>query len=67
MGPSLLHNLVHNQIIVTKLTNQIGHLVPDMIDETGFNVDELWDADTSEYQWYLCLRYAADGYCSYNK
>ena len=33
-----------------EVDNQIGHLVPDMIDETGFNVDELWDADTSEYQ-----------------
>ena len=50
MDPSLIHNPIHNHIITTKLTNQIGNLVPDMIDETAFHIDKSWGTSTTEYR-----------------
>ncbi|KAH6989850.1 putative cytochrome P450 [Ilyonectria destructans] len=50
MDPYLIHNPVHNKLIVTTLTNQIGNLVPDVSDETAWSFAQHWGTDTTEWK-----------------
>jgi cytochrome P450 len=50
MDPYLIKNPVHSHLIVTKLTNQIGNLVPDLSDETTWCLEQFWGTDTTSYR-----------------
>ncbi|KAL1839097.1 hypothetical protein VTJ49DRAFT_1865 [Mycothermus thermophilus] len=47
--PSLIHKPLHSKVITTSLTSQIGNLVPDVVDETAWAVEQVWGSPT-EYQ-----------------
>ncbi|KAK3377508.1 cytochrome P450 [Podospora didyma] len=40
--PHLIHNPTHHKLITTTLTNQVGNLVPDLIDEAEWAFGEHW-------------------------
>ncbi|KAI4867249.1 cytochrome P450 [Hypoxylon rubiginosum] len=46
--PRLVHDPVHQKLISTVLTRETGNLVPALLDEIRFSVDELWGADDSD-------------------
>jgi len=48
--PGLVRNPLHNKVITTKLTSQIGNLVPDLADETTWGLPQVWGADTKEFR-----------------
>lgn len=50
MEPRLLHPAVHQHLITTTLTQQIGNLVPDLAEETQLSLDALWGLDTSSWR-----------------
>jgi cytochrome P450 len=47
--PSLIRNPVHTKLITTTLTNQIGNLVPDVVDETTWGFEQQWGSP-AEYR-----------------
>lgn len=49
MEPRLVHQPVHQHIITTTLTQQIGNLVPDLAEETELSLDTLWGTDTAQW------------------
>ncbi|KAK3938028.1 cytochrome P450 [Diplogelasinospora grovesii] len=49
MDPYLIHNPVHQKLIVTTLTNQIGNLVPEVVEETAWGFEQHWGSGT-EYK-----------------
>jgi len=51
--PSLIHNPVHHKLITTTLTNQVGNLVPDVVEETIWAFDQHWGSP-EEYK-EICL------------
>ncbi|KAH6982362.1 cytochrome P450 [Ilyonectria sp. MPI-CAGE-AT-0026] len=50
MEPTLIRNPLHNKIIVTTLTSQIGNLVPALAEETAWGLEHYWGTDTKEYR-----------------
>ncbi|KAH6985457.1 cytochrome P450 [Ilyonectria destructans] len=50
MEPSLIRNPLHNKIIVTTLTSQIGNLAPALAEETAWGLKHYWGTDTKEYR-----------------
>ncbi|KAI1415223.1 cytochrome P450 [Hypoxylon sp. FL1857] len=49
MDPQLIHNPIHQKLISTVLTRETGNLVPALLDETRFSVDNLWGTDTNNW------------------
>ncbi|KAL7625074.1 hypothetical protein AAE478_004288 [Parahypoxylon ruwenzoriense] len=50
LDPQLIHNPVHQKLISTILTRETGNLVPALLDETRFSVDNLWGTDTDGFR-----------------
>lgn len=50
MEARLIHEPVHQHIITTTLTQQIGNLVPDLAEETELSLDALWGTDTARWR-----------------
>lgn len=50
MDRDLIHKPVHQKLIVTTLTNQIGNLVPLLADETAHGFDVFWGTDTDSWK-----------------
>ncbi|OTA67434.1 cytochrome P450 [Hypoxylon sp. EC38] len=50
MDPQLIHNPIHQKLISTILTRETGNLVPALLDETRFTVDNLWGTDTDNFR-----------------
>lgn len=48
--PGLIRNPMHTKIITTKLTSQIGNLVPDLTDEIAWSLGKSWGTDTKDYR-----------------
>jgi cytochrome P450 len=48
--PSTIRNPVHTKLITTKLTNQIGNLVPDLADEIEWSLGDQWGRDTGAWK-----------------
>ncbi|KAK4169706.1 cytochrome P450 [Cladorrhinum sp. PSN259] len=43
--PYLVENPVHHHLITTTLTNQIGNLIPDVVDEISWGFEQQWGTD----------------------
>ncbi|KAI6089470.1 cytochrome P450 [Hypoxylon rubiginosum] len=50
MDPRLIHQPMHQELISTVLTRETGNLVPALLDETRFSVDDLWGTDTEGFR-----------------
>jgi len=48
--PGLIHNPLHTKLITTKLTSQIGNLVPDLADEAAWSLAQAWGTDTHDFR-----------------
>ncbi|KAL2019156.1 hypothetical protein VTK56DRAFT_10028 [Thermocarpiscus australiensis] len=48
--PYLVHNPVHQKLIRTTLTSQIGNLVPDVAEETAWGFEQHWGSSSTEYR-----------------
>ncbi|KAF5572158.1 ent-kaurene oxidase [Fusarium pseudocircinatum] len=49
-GSKLAHDSLHVHLISTKLTREVGNLIPIMYDETRCSVDELWGLDSDKWK-----------------
>ncbi|KAF4614333.1 hypothetical protein G7Y89_g15403 [Cudoniella acicularis] len=50
MDPDLAYKPGHISVISGPLTREIGNLVPTLLDEIQYAVDDLWGMDTESYQ-----------------
>ncbi|KAI1765975.1 cytochrome P450 [Hypoxylon sp. FL1150] len=50
MDPRLIHEPLHQKLISTVLTRETGNLVPALLDEIRFSVDDLWGTDVDGFR-----------------
>lgn len=49
MDKDIVERPIHHKLIVTTLTNQVGELVPDVIDEAAYQFVKQWGTDTEDW------------------
>ncbi|KAH0564835.1 hypothetical protein GP486_001771 [Trichoglossum hirsutum] len=50
LHPNIIRDTVHERVIRREMTNQLGPLTEDMVDEVEFALEQNWGVDTEEWR-----------------